>query len=59
MQLEKEKAGERPSPGGDWLRVTRGSAKGVVLVEDEGKGGCVGTSNFLLKGTVAGGDDPL
>lgn len=59
MQLEKEKAGERPSPGGDWLGVSRGSAKGVVLVEDREKGGCVGTSNFLLKGTVDGGDDPL
>ena len=62
MQLEKEKAGERPSPGGDWLRVSRGKAKGVVgtlrhcsvLVEGREKGGCVGTSTSLLKGTGLG-----
>jgi len=28
--IEKEKAGERPSPGGDWLGVTRGSPLGVM-----------------------------
>ena len=54
MQLEKEKAGERPSPGGDWLRVSRGRLKGVVLVEVEAKGGYTGTSTSLLKGTGLG-----
>ena len=61
MQLEKEKAGERPSPGGDWLRVSRGKAKGVgtlrhcsVLVEGREKGGYTGTSTSLLKGTGLG-----
>ena len=62
VQLEKEKAGERPSPGGDWLRVSRGKAKGVVgtlrhcsvLVEGREKGGCVGTSTFFSIGTGLG-----
>ena len=58
MQLEKEKAGERPSQKGDWLRVSRGRLKGVVLVEVEAKGGCVGTSTSLLKNGRAGGDGP-
>ena len=66
MQLEKEKAGERPSPGGDWLRVSRGGVKGVegtlrhcsVLVEGREKGGYTGTSTSLLKNSPAGGDDP-
>lgn len=65
MQLEKEKAGERPSPGGDWLGVTRGRLKGVgtlrhcsVLVEGREKGGYTGTSTSLLKNGRPGGDDP-
>ena len=66
MQLEKEKAGERPSPGGDWLRVSRGKAKGVegtlrhcsVLVEGKGEGRLCRDLDFLFYRNRAGGDDP-
>ena len=62
MQLEKEKAGERPSPGGDWLGVSRGRLKGVegtlrhcsVLVAGREKGGYTGTSTFFSIGTGLG-----
>jgi len=56
--IEKEKAGERPSPGGDWVGVSRGRVKGVegtcLLVVQRGKGDCVGTSTFFSIGTVLG-----
>lgn len=63
MQLEKEKdrwilEKRRGSTG-----VTRGYWSGgtreYLLVEDETKGGCVGTSTSLLKNGRPGGDDPV
>lgn len=56
MQLEKEKAGERPSPGGDWLGVTRGRLKGVVLVEGRGEGRIHRDLDFSLYARAPGGD---